>query len=128
MSEGLTLNLWNSILPLVLLCGLVAVLPGWFAGKGNESHKALGWAVFKTAVVTYAVGAVLMAGLYAAINEGVWEQFVQAPLERVGFFLGRSALFALLWGPVLGFVWLVKVQEMNRRIGLKMTDGGETER
>ena len=46
------------------------------------------------------MGAVLAAGLYAAINEGVWAGVLAAPLERVGFFLGRSALFALLWGPV----------------------------
>ena len=66
-----------------------------------------------------------MAGLYAAINEGAYEQGSwQAPLERANFFLSRSALFAMLWGPLLGFVWLVKAQELNRRIGLKMTDGG----
>lgn len=123
MSNHLTLGLWNSILPMVFLCGLVAVLPGWFVRKGNESQKALAWAVFKTAVVTYAAGAAVVAGLYAAINEGVWEGVLAAPLERAGFFLGRSALFALLWGPVLGFVWVVKAQELNRRIGMKMVDG-----
>lgn len=123
MSNHLTLDLWNSILPLVLLCGLVAVLPGWFAGKGNESQKVLAWAVFKTAVVTYAAGAMVAAGLYAAINEETYAQFLAAPLERANFFLGRSALFAMLWASLLGFVWLVKAQELNRRIGLKMVDG-----
>jgi hypothetical protein len=123
VSEGLTLNLWNSILPLVFLCGLVVLLPGWFVGKGNLSQRALGWAVFKTAVVAYAVGAAVMAGLYAAINEGGYEQFLKAPLERANFFLSRSALFALLWGPLLGFVWLVKAQELNRRLGMRMVDG-----
>ena len=63
------------------------------------------------------------AGLYAAINEGVWAGVLKAPLERAGFFLVRSALFALLWGPVLGFVWLVKAQELNRRLGMRMVDG-----
>jgi hypothetical protein len=124
VSNGLTLDLWNSILPLVFLCGLVVVLPGWFTGKTNLSQKALGWAVFKTGLVTYAVGAALMAGLYAAINEGVYEQVVQAPVERASFFLSRSLLFALLWGPLLAFVWLAKAQEMNRRIGMKMVDEG----
>ena len=32
--------------------------------------------------------------------------------------------FALLWGPVLGFVWLVKAQELNRRLGMRMVDEG----
>jgi len=124
MTEPLRLTLWNSILPLVLLCGSVLLLPGWFAGKGNLSARTLGWAVFKTAAVTYAVGAAMLAALYAAINPGVYEMFLTAPLERTGFFLGRSALFALLWGPLLAFVWLVKAQELNRRVGMKMVDGG----
>ena len=125
MSEALRLTLWNSILPLVGLCALVAWLPGWFAGRGNLSQPVLARAVAKTALVTFVVGAVLSAALYAAINEGVWGQVLAAPVERVGFFMGRSALFSLLWGPVLGFVWLVKAQELNRRLGMEMMDGGE---
>ncbi|MFN5998668.1 MAG: hypothetical protein ACK47C_20610 [Paracoccaceae bacterium] len=127
MTNALTLDLWNSILPLVLLCGLVVLLPGWLAGRGNLSQARLSRAVGVTAVVALVVGAVLAAGLYAAINEGVWAGVLAAPLERVGFFLGRSALFALLWGPVLGFVWLVKAQELNRRLGMRMVDGEESD-
>lgn len=123
MSNALTLDLWNSILPLVGLSALVAVLPGWFAGPGNLSQARLSRAVGVTALVALVVGAVLAAGLYAAINEGVWAGVLAAPLERAGFFMGRSALFALLWGPVLGFVWLVKAQELNRRLGMRMVDG-----
>jgi hypothetical protein len=125
VSNSLTLDLWNSILPLVLLCGLVVLLPSWLVGRGNLSQARLSRAVGVTAVVALVVGAGLAAGLYAAINEGVWAGVLAAPLERVGFFLGRSALFALLWGPVLGFVWLVKAQELNRRLGMRMVDGGE---
>ncbi len=123
MSNSLTLTLWNSILPLAGLCALVAWLPKWFAGRGNLSHARLSRAVGVTAVVALIVGAMVAAGLYAAINEGVWAGVLAAPLERAGFFLGRSALFALLWGPVLGFVWLVKAQELNRRLGMRMVDG-----
>ena len=118
-----TLTLWNSILPLALLCGSVVLLPGWFAGQGNLSHRVLGWAVAKTATVSFVLGALMLAGLYAAINPGAYAMLLTAPVERAGFFLGRSALFAMLWGPLLGFVWLVKAQEVNRRVGLKMVDG-----
>jgi hypothetical protein len=124
MSNALTLDLWNSILPLTGLCALVAWLPGWFAGRGGLSQRMLAWAVVKTAVVALIAGAVLGVALYAAINDGVVAGILAAPVERVGFFLGRSALFALLWGPVLGFVWLVKAQETNRRIGMRMVDEG----
>lgn len=126
MTNALTLDLWNSILPLAGLCALVAWLPGWLVGRGNLSQRALARAVGVTALVALVVGAVLAAGLYAAINEGVWAGVLKAPLERAGFYLSRSALFALLWGPVLGFVWLVKAQELNRRLGMRMVDeGGE---
>ncbi len=118
-----TLTLWNSILPLALLCAAVVLLPGWFAGKGNLSSRALGWAVAKTAAVTFVLGAVMLAGLYAAINPGAYAMLLTAPVERAGFFLGRSALFAMLWGPLLAFVWLVQAQEVNRRVGLEMVDG-----
>jgi hypothetical protein len=123
VTNALTLDLWNSILPLAGLSALVAWLPGWFAGRGCLSQRVLAWAVVKTAVVALVVGAGLAVGLYAAINDGVVAGILAAPVERVGFFLGRSALFALLWGPVLGFVWLVKAQELNRRLGMRMVDG-----
>ena len=124
MTNGLTLDLWNSILPLAVLCGLVSWLPGWFAGRGCLSQRVLAGAVVKTALVALVVGAGLAVGLYAAINDGVGTGILAAPVERVGFFLGRSGLFALLWGPVLGFVWVVKAQEINRRIGMRMVDEG----
>jgi hypothetical protein len=123
VSNHLTLDLWNSILPLVCLCALVVFLPGWFTGRNNLSHRKLAFAAFKTAVVAYGLGALIVAALYASINEGVYEQFLRNPVERTNFFLSRSALFAMLWGPLLGFVWLVNSQEMNRWIGLKMMDG-----
>ncbi len=124
MNEPLTLTLWNSILPLAGLCALVAWLPGVLPGRGNLSQARLSRAVGVTAAVALVVGAVLAAGLYAAINEGVWAGILKTPLERAGFYLSRSALFALLWGPVLGFVWLVKAQELNRRLGMRMVDEG----
>lgn len=127
MNEPLTLTLWNAILPLVGLCALVAWLPGGLVGRGNLSQSALARAVGVTALVALVVGAGLTAGLYAAINEGVWAGVLKAPLERAGFYLSRSALFALLWGPVLGFVWLVKAQELNRRLGMRMVDGQRSE-
>jgi hypothetical protein len=124
MTNALTLDLWNSILPLAGLCALVVWLPGRFVGPACLSQRALAWAVVKTAVVALVVGAGLAVALDAAINDGVVAGILAAPVERVGFFLGRSALFALLWGPVLGFVWVVKAQEMNRRIGMRMVDDG----
>ena len=111
-------------LPMLLLGSVAALLPNLLVRKSNLSQRALARAVLVSALVTLAVGAVMSVVLYARINEGVLTQLLAAPMERTGFFLGRSALFALFWGPVLGFVWLVKAQEMNRRAGLRMVDEG----
>ena len=115
---------WNTILPMVALCGLVAVLPNLFVKGDNLSQRRLAGAIAKTAVLTWIAGALFAALLYAAVNAGVREDFIRHPFERANFFLGRSALFAMLWAPVLGFVWLVKAQGINRRIGLKMEESG----
>lgn len=117
-------NFWNMALPMLFLGGLAALMPNLLVGRENLSHPALLRAVLVSALLTLAAGAVLSALLYARINDGVLTQILAAPLERAGFFLNRSALFALFWGPVLGFVWLVKAQELNRRLGMRMVDDG----
>ncbi|MCA3447023.1 MAG: hypothetical protein INF93_09940 [Rhodobacter sp.] len=96
MSERPNLNLWNSILPLVGSCALVAWLLGWFAGRGNLSQAMLTRAPVNSALVTLVAGALQTVEQYAAINMGVWAQVTAASLERAGFFLGRPALFAVL--------------------------------
>ena len=117
-------NLWNMALPMLLLGGLAALMPNLLVRKSNLSQQALTRAVLMSALLTLAAGALTSALLYARINDGILAQVLAAPLERTGFFLGRSALFAMFWGPVLGFVWLVKSQELNRRVGLRMVDEG----
>ena len=51
MSNALTLDLWNSILPLAGLSALVAWLPGWFVGADGLSQRVLARAGVKTAAV-----------------------------------------------------------------------------
>ena len=123
MGDALATNLWNTILPMVLLCGLVILLPGLLVPRATLSQLHLALGITLTAVLTLLAGAALSAFLYAAINHGVLSQVLQSPIDRTTFFLGRSLLFALLWGPLLAFVWLVKAQELNRRVGLRMGEG-----
>ena len=122
LGDTLATNFWNTALPMIALGAIAALLPNLLARKGNLSQPALFRAVLASAVLTLIAGALLAALLYARINHGVLSQFLAAPVERAGFFLGRSALFAMFWGPVLAFVWLVQAQEVNRRLGLKMVD------
>lgn len=123
MDEEPVTIFWNTILPMLALGGLAVLVPSLVVPRQNLSHPVLTRAVVATGALVLAVGAILAALLYARINEGVFAQILAAPLERAGFFLGRSALFAMLWGPLLAFVWLVQAQELNRKVGMKMVDG-----
>jgi hypothetical protein len=76
------------------------------------SQGGLALAVGITALVVWGAGAGIMALLYAQINDGAWPG-VRAALER-------SGLMALLWGPVLALVWLMRAQGIERRKGLLM--------
>ena len=110
-AEVLHLNLTNAILPLVLLVALTVALPAVLAGA-TLSQVRLGVVVALTGLVVWGVGAGIMALLYAQINDGVWPG-VRESLER-------SGLMALLWGPVLALVWLMRAQGIERRKGLLM--------
>ena len=63
-----------------------------------------------TGLVVWAVGAGLMAVLYGSVNDGA--------TRGVWFYVERSSLMALLWGPVLALVWLMRAQGVERRKGL----------
>ncbi|NJM81856.1 MAG: hypothetical protein HC844_04560 [Tabrizicola sp.] len=122
MAEPLTLA--NSILPLGILLALVAFLPGWFHRRNRLSQRGLAVAVGKTAVVAAVAGAVMLFVLYDRINTGQVAGLLADPLGRTTFFLGRSAWFGLLWLPVLGFVWLIRAQGIERQKALTMGRGG----
>ena len=110
-------GLADAILPMLLLLAAVVGLPWLLVPKATLSQRALAGGMLKSALVTWVLGAVLMAVLYAMINDG-------PPDLRLGFYLGRSALLGLLWGPVLALVWMIRAQGVERRRGLLMRDLG----
>ncbi len=114
MADLLRLNLTNSILPLVVLVTMSIVLPALLAGP-TLSQGRLALAVGVTALVVWAAGAVVLAVLSAQVNGGA--------LAGVGQYLQRSGLLGLMWGPVLGLVWLMRAQGIERRKGLLMGRG-----
>jgi hypothetical protein len=117
MSDLLHLNLGNAFLPLALLVLLAVGLPAMLAGP-TLSQGRLAWVMVGTGVVVWIVGAGMMALLYAQVNAGA--------VGGVGFYLSRSAMMALLWGPVLALVWLMRAQGVERRRGLLMRGDHET--
>jgi hypothetical protein len=122
--DASTLNFTNSVLPMLALCALAVFMPRVFLPRNSTSHRDLFWAVIKTIIVCYIVGAAISAILYASVNEGTLSQFLSDPLGRANFFLGRSVWFAILWLPLVLFMWLVGVQHIEQRKGLMMRDDG----
>ena len=110
------LNWSNFILPMAMLVGLSVAMPAVLA-SATLSHQRLTVGILLTGVVVWAVGAGIMALLYARVNDGVssglWPNFE------------RSGLLGLLWGPVLALVWLIRAQGIERRRGLRMGRGGD---
>jgi uncharacterized membrane protein YbhN (UPF0104 family) len=115
VADLLHLNLTNAILPLALLLGLCIAMPALFAGE-TLSHRTLALAILATAAVAWASGVAILAWLSAQVN---------AEIGTAWSYFRRSGLLALLWGPVLALVWLVRAQGVERRRGLLMGRGGD---
>lgn len=111
MADLLHLNLTNGILPMLVLLALAVGVPAVLA-HDTLSQLWLAGAILATALGLWLAGAAILALLYAAVNGG--------PTSGIGDHLRRSALFALLWGPVLLLVWLMRAQGVERRKGLLM--------
>jgi MFS-type transporter involved in bile tolerance (Atg22 family) len=112
----------NSVGPVLGLLAVVAVLPGVLAGKGLSQRWVFG-AVCVTGVVLWLLGAVIFIVQYQILGTDVMGDFATWPVRTAGVYLRRSLWFALFWGPVLAFVWLVLAQGVERRRGLAMREG-----
>ncbi len=108
------------ILPIATLCGVVILLPWLLLPRSSTSHRRLAGVILATALTTWSSGALILALLHASLNGGLG---ASAPLDLALQYLARSTLFAMLWGSLLALVWLIRAQEMNRRVGLKMVEG-----
>ncbi len=112
---SVSLTLSNSVLPMLVLVALTVGLPMLAGQTLSQGRLALG--MMATGVVVWGVGAGLMAWLYTQVNGG--------SLGSICSYLTRSAMMALLWGPVLALVWLMRAQGVERRRGLLMRGGDE---
>lgn len=107
----------NSVLPFAALVGLAAGLPELLTPRGTLSQRRLALAVAATAALVLAAGAALFAVLYARAGADPRGAFAAAPGAAAAFFLARAAQAGLVWLPVLGLVWLIKAQAVERRRG-----------
>jgi hypothetical protein len=108
---------WNTGFPLLLLGGLAVVVPWALLPRSTRSQWDVALTVWAAAGVLLLAGAVLFALIYGARGVGVRAAFTQAPLATSWFFLRLSGFAALIWGPLLGLMWLGLAQKVEKRKG-----------
>ena len=122
MNAYLTSDFRDFGLTLAVMLALVILVPRWLIPPDSVSHRVVAMRILSTAALALMVGGVIFFLQYARLNAGEGTLLLREPVGRVGFFLGRSALIAMLWGPVLGFVWLRAAQAVERRRDEKMVE------
>ena len=111
MADLLRLNFWNGILPLGVLVVLAIVLPALLAGATLSQGRL--------AVVMVLTGRDCLGCRRGSDGGALWQRERRGP-RGVWFYVERSSLMALLWGPILALVWLMRAQGVERRKGLLM--------
>ena len=114
---------WDNVVGPVLGLALIAVVVPWLFARRSLSQRRLAVGVGVAGIMLWLVGAVIFAVQYQMLGADVGGDFAASPLRVTAVYLQRSAWFALFWAPVLGFVWLVLAQGVERRRGLQMRDG-----
>lgn len=117
MPEAVTFT--NTIVPMIAVVALVIALPQVLYRDGG-SQRMLSMAILWTAIAAFAFGGLVVFLLYAALDPDQFRTLIADPAGRIKFYLGRSLLFIMLWGPVLALVWLVKAQRIEERKGMRM--------
>ena len=123
MIEAEAIGWWNTGFPLVLLSVLAALLPWWIVPGKTRAHSTVAAGVLTSAVMLFAIGAGLMALIYAARGAEIQAAFDVAPDGVVVFFLRLSAFTAMAWGPILVLVWLAMAQRVEKLKGEDLMDG-----
>ena len=114
-------------LTLAAMLALVILVPRRVIPAETLSQRAVMLGILATALLALVLGGVIFFLLYARLNSGEGTLLLRDPLGRIGFFLGRSALIAMFWGPLLGFVWLRQAQAVERRRGERIVANGGLE-
>jgi hypothetical protein len=113
---------WGNTVGPVLGLGVLAVLVPWLVARGGLSQRRVMLGVGVATIVLWVVGAAIFALQYQWLGSDIWGDFATWPGRTAWVYLRRSGWFALFWGPILAFVWLVMAQGVERRRGLAMRD------
>lgn len=110
-------GLTNTVVPVAILLFQAVFLPVLTVPNRAMTQGALARGMLLAAIMIVFIAAAVFAELYRREGNDVLTAFLDDPLGRAAFFLGRSLESAMFWGPVLAFVWFGRALEVERRKG-----------
>lgn len=107
----------DTVVPVALLLTLTVCVPVMTVSPRVMTQAALARGMIAAVAVVLLLGALLFAELYRREGNDVLQAVLEDPLGRISFFLSRSLLSGMFWGPVMAFVWFGRALEVERRKG-----------
>lgn len=107
-------------LPVCVLAALAFILPLVVTPASTRSQRRLMISVSLSSLALLVIGTVLMAVLYQAEGVDLVGAIAHSPVDTIVFFVKRSGLAALIWGPLLALAWFNMAQKIEH---LKGKDG-----
>ncbi len=111
------IGIWNTGMPLLLLCALALGLPRLTVPRDTRDHAAVLRGIALAAALILCAGVLVFVFAYALRGAEVARAAVGMPLATTLLFLRLSGLSALVWAPLLGLVWLGQAQAVEARRG-----------
>lgn len=111
------IGLWNTGVPLLVLCTLALGLPRLTVPRDTRDHGEVRRGIALAAVLVLLAGVAVFVAAYAGRGAEVARAVAVMPVATGLLFLRLSGLSALVWGPLLGLVWLNQAQAVEARRG-----------
>jgi hypothetical protein len=111
------IGLWNTGVPLLVLCALALGLPRLTVPRATRDHGAVLRGIALAAVLVLLAGVVVFVAAYGLRGAEVARAATVMPVATALLFLRLSGLSALVWGPLLALVWLGQAQAVEARRG-----------
>lgn len=99
-------------LPVLLIAVAAIALPFMATPRRIRSQRRLAISVLLSALGLFLLGGALFAVLYEIEGSPMTHMMVREPGRVIWFLLGRAALTALIWAPLLLLAWF----SLSRRI------------
>lgn len=107
----------DTVVPVAILLALAVFVPVLTVSPRVMTQGELARGMIAAVALVLLLSALLFAELYRREGNDVLLAVLEDPFGRMGFFLSRSVLSGMFWGPVMAFIWFGRALEVERRKG-----------